>query len=115
MPADAFGTVSCAAFPSQICMNNIMVKDNATKNSVRFYILTAFDDSSSFCYEQLLHLFLLKWDILYSVWKQSCSYQSLVLHRVKICTLSTFQWTLLGADGNTWHINLTTEELCTMH
>lgn len=63
VPADAFGMVRCAAFPSQICINNIRVKNNATNNSIRFYSLTDFDDSSSFCNEKLLHLSLLRWDV----------------------------------------------------
>lgn len=31
--------------------------------SIRFYILTTFDDLSNFCYEQLLHLCLLRGDV----------------------------------------------------
>lgn len=26
-----------------------------------------------------------------------------------------FLWTLFGADGSIWHVNLTAEELCTVH
>lgn len=33
---------------------------------------------------------------------------------MKICTFSTFCGHF-GADGSVWHVNLTAEELCTVH
>lgn len=95
-------------------MNNIMVKNNATNNSIRFYILNTFDDSSSFGNEQLLHLSLLRWDVfIFSVGivmlvSKSDSSQSENMY------FSHFLRTLFGADGSIWHINLTAEELCTL-
>lgn len=112
VPADAFGMVRCAAFPSQTCMNNIMVKNSATNNSIRFYILTSFDDSSSFRNEQLLHLSLFRCDVfIFSVGivmliSRSESSQSENMY------FFHFLWTLFGADGSIWHSNLTAEELC---
>lgn len=107
--------VRCAAFPPQISMNNLMVKNNATNNSIRFYILTTFGDSSSFCNEQLLYLFLFRWDVfIFSVGivmlvSKSDSSQSENMY------FFHFLRTLFGADGSIWHVNLTAEELCTVH
>lgn len=92
-----------------------MVKNNATNNSIKFYILTTFDDSSSFGYEQLLHLSSLRWDaFIFSVGivmlvSRSDPPQS---ENMYFCH---FLRTLFGADGSIWHINLMAEELCTVH
>lgn len=92
-----------------------MVKNNATNNSITFYILTTFDDSSSFCYEQLLHLSLLRQDdFIFSVGtvmliSRSDSPQS---ENAYFCH---FLRALFGADGSIQHTNLRTKELCTVH